>query len=82
MTISSSPHRCQLLAVLALSLSVVAPGCHAIDFYEPSLLAPVPRAFEPPRELSKMSLPLYRIEPPERLVDRGSQTGAAAAVSD
>ena len=54
-------------------------GCHAIDFYTPALESPVPPELEPPRELSKVSLPTYRIEPPDviqlevlRLVPRPS----------
>ena len=42
-------------------------GCHAVDFYQESLQAPVPSALEPPRELSMMSLPAYRVEPPDIL---------------
>jgi polysaccharide export outer membrane protein len=51
----------------AVCLSVVAGGCRAVDLYTPSLQAPVPPALEPPRELSKVSLPTYRIEPPDVL---------------
>ena len=54
-------------------------GCRAIDFYTPALESPVPPELEPPRELSKVSLPTYRIEPPDtvqlevlRLVPRSS----------
>lgn len=42
-------------------------GCHAIDSYDQSLQEPVPPRMEPPRELSMMSLPAYRIEPPDLL---------------
>jgi polysaccharide export outer membrane protein len=42
-------------------------GCHAVDFYEPSLQAPVPPSLEPPRELAMMSLPTYCVEPPDIL---------------
>ncbi len=42
-------------------------GCHAVDFYDPSLQKPVPPALEPPRELSMVSLPTYRVEPPDIL---------------
>jgi polysaccharide biosynthesis/export protein len=42
-----------------------ATGCHAIDFYTPSLQQAVPPEMEPPRELSMMSLPTYRIETPD-----------------
>ncbi len=53
--------------MLALCSLAVGPGCRAIDFYTPSLQAPVPDELEPPRELSMVSLPAYRIEPPDVL---------------
>ncbi len=43
----------------------MAGGCHAIDFYTPSLQTPVPPELTPPRELSMVSLPAYRISPPD-----------------
>ena len=51
--------------MLAACLLAASTGCHAIDYYTPSLQSPVPPELEPPRELSKMSLPTYRIEPPD-----------------
>jgi polysaccharide biosynthesis/export protein len=57
----------RLLAVLALGLLATGPGCRAVDFYTPSLETPVPGELEPPRELSMVSLPAYRIEPPDVL---------------
>ena len=59
----SSPNRWLVFAVLALGLA----GCHAVDFYDTSLERPVPPALEPPRELSMISLPTYRVEPPDIL---------------
>ena len=56
-----------LLAVLAVCATAGLAGCHAIDFYEPSLQEPVPPALMPPRELQMASLPAYRIEPPDVL---------------
>jgi polysaccharide biosynthesis/export protein len=53
------------LGTLAACLLASLTGCHAIDLYTPSLEAPVPPELEPPRELSKVSLPTYRIEPPD-----------------
>ncbi len=53
--------------MLAMCLSAAVTGCHAVDLYTPSLQAPVPPAMEPPRELSMVSLPTYRIEPPDLL---------------
>jgi polysaccharide export outer membrane protein len=44
---------------------VVLAGCQAMDFYDPSLEQQTPPAIEPPRELAKMSLPAYRLEPPD-----------------
>jgi polysaccharide export outer membrane protein len=43
-------------------------GCHAVDFYEPSLQRPVPPEMEPPREHSMVSLPAYKVEPPDILM--------------
>jgi polysaccharide export outer membrane protein len=55
----------QLLAVLAAGVFVMASGCHAIDFYTPSLQKPIPPELTPPKELSMVSLPVYRISPPD-----------------
>jgi polysaccharide biosynthesis/export protein len=52
---------------LTACLFVWMTGCHAIDFYTPSLEPPLPPELEPPRELSKVSLPAYRIEPPDMI---------------
>ena len=43
--------------VLAAAVMVGLAGCHAVDFYQPSMQQPVPPAMEPPRELSMISLP-------------------------
>ena len=40
-------------------------GCQPVDFYDSSLQQPVPEAMEPPRELSMVSLPAYRVAPPD-----------------
>ncbi len=42
-------------------------GCRSFDFYAKSLMSPVPGNLEPPRELSMISLPAYRVEPPDVL---------------
>jgi polysaccharide biosynthesis/export protein len=55
------------LAMLAICLLTAATGCHAIDFYTPSLQEPVPAELELPRELSMVSLPTYRIQPPDQI---------------
>ena len=51
-----------MLAIVGLA------GCHAVDFYDSSLQRPVPPAFEPARELSMVSLPAYKVEPPDILM--------------
>jgi polysaccharide biosynthesis/export protein len=62
MTYSSFPVRMFVLA-LALGLS----GCHSVDYYDASLERPAPPPSEPPRERSMVSLPSYRVEPPDIL---------------
>ena len=42
-------------------------GCHSLDLRDDRLERPVPPAMIPPRELCKVSLPTYRIEPPDIL---------------
>ena len=56
-----------LLAVLALGAVGGLAGCHAVDFYAPTLQSEVPPEMEPPRELEKISLPAYRVQPPDLL---------------
>jgi polysaccharide export outer membrane protein len=51
--------------LLGLGGLIVSAGCQALDYYEPSMERQVPPAMEPPRELAKMSLPAYRLEPPD-----------------
>jgi len=43
-------------------------GCHAVDFYDTSLQRPASPEMEPPRELSMVALPAYRVEPPDILM--------------
>ena len=74
-------HRDQLASFMTLTLCLLltaSAGCHAIDFYTPALQAPVGPESGPPRELSMVCLPAYRVEPPDvlgievlRLVPRG-----------
>lgn len=54
-------------ALVVFAAVMVAAGCHAIDFYEEPVLAPVSAEMEPARELAMVSLPAYRIEPPDVL---------------
>src|SRR3989304_609607 len=42
-------------------------GCRPFDFYAKSLTSPLPADFAPPRELSMVSLPAYRVAPPDVL---------------
>ena len=58
-----------LAAALLLAACVVAgfAGCRPFDHYGQSLQAPVCPALEPPREKSMVSLPAYRVEPPDIL---------------
>ena len=55
--------RSALLAALVLAL--VAGGCRVVNPYGPVLDPPAPPAQQPPRELAKVSLPSYHIEPPD-----------------
>ncbi len=50
--------------VAALGLA----GCHPVDFYQGTMQQPVPPEMEPPRELSMVSLPPYKVEPPDILM--------------
>jgi polysaccharide export outer membrane protein len=43
-------------------------GCHAVDYYEPSLQKPLPPEMEPPRELNMVSEASYQVEPPDVLM--------------
>ena len=61
------PWRTLLLAVLAAGAAIGLSGCQAIDLSNPALEEPVPPIMEPPREKSLVSLPSYRIEPPDVL---------------
>jgi polysaccharide export outer membrane protein len=54
-------------ALLALSIVLGLSGCQAVDYYDASLQRPMPPAMEPPRERSMVSLPSYRVEPPDIL---------------
>jgi polysaccharide export outer membrane protein len=54
-----------LLALLAAT--ALAAGCHTVDFYEQDLHLPSQTAVKPPKELNMVSLPMYRIEPPDIL---------------
>jgi polysaccharide export outer membrane protein len=53
----------RLGAGLACLLAIV--GCKAVNVRDDLLDQPMPPAMTPPRELAKVSLPAYRIEPPD-----------------
>ena len=68
MTTACLPNRISLLALLTVCGAMGLSGCHSIDFHDPTLNQPVfPASMEPPREKSLMSLPSYRIAPPDVL---------------
>lgn len=67
MTTPSLPSRISRLVLLAAAAAMALAGCQAIDLYNPALDEPVPPSLEPPREKSLVSLPSYRIEPPDVL---------------
>ena len=54
------------LAVAGVALVVAGvAGCHPVNVRDDLLDQPVPPAMMPPKELAKVSLPTYRIEPPD-----------------
>ncbi|MHC4180533.1 MAG: polysaccharide biosynthesis/export family protein, partial [Planctomycetota bacterium] len=59
--------RFPMLATLAASLAIGLSGCQVIDLGNPALEEPVPPSFQPAVEKSMVSLPAYRIEPPDVL---------------
>ncbi len=52
---------------VATLLLLVLAGCRSLDFYDPAAEAPVPEPLIPPREKNMVSLPAYRVEPPDLL---------------
>jgi len=70
-----TPHPTHTLRLGLLAAAVVGGwmlalggGCHAtFDRYDPSLEQTIPLSLEPPREKAKVSLPAYRVEPPDLL---------------
>ena len=53
-------------ASVALWLAaLLLAGCATINPYDPKLEPPVPEAAQPPREMNKVCLPAYRIQPPD-----------------
>jgi polysaccharide biosynthesis/export protein len=60
------PQLRRLIFVMLATVGLV--GCHAVDYYTPTLQCPVPPEMEPPRELGMVSLPPYQVEPPDILM--------------
>jgi polysaccharide biosynthesis/export protein len=58
-------HKYSLVIVLIAVAMVV--GCRPFDHYSQTLQSPIPEEMEPPREKSMISLPAYRVEPPDIL---------------
>lgn len=52
---------------LALIICALLAGCQPFDHYDHTLKQQPPPQMEPPREMAKVSLPAYRIEPPDLL---------------
>jgi polysaccharide export outer membrane protein len=52
---------------LLLAAVALCGGCRPFDYYGQSLQAPLGPEMEPPREKSMVSLPAYRVEPPDIL---------------
>ena len=67
-----SAYRCcaatYLAAVLTALAALATAGCQPFDHYDRSLSEPVAPSMEPARELAMVSLPAYRIEPPDVLL--------------
>ena len=67
---ASMSNSCRLLrcvrawAAAALATAALA-GCQTVELRNDPLDRPIPDAMVPPRELRKVSLPTYRIEPPD-----------------
>ncbi|MCC6124659.1 MAG: polysaccharide biosynthesis/export family protein [Pirellulales bacterium] len=59
--------RCIAILGLVVCFLGTLTGCRPFDFYPRSLQAPLPPKYEPPNEIKMVSLPEYRIEPPDVL---------------
>ncbi len=53
------------VGLLAVGAAICLTGCHPIDFHDDVMQPPLPIEMTPPTELSMVSLPEYRIEPPD-----------------
>jgi polysaccharide biosynthesis/export protein len=54
--------------LLVILCGFLGLGCHAVDYYDASLQRPTPEPLMPPTELRMVSLPPYRVEPPDILM--------------
>jgi polysaccharide biosynthesis/export protein len=63
---SRSSYVAAVLLAAVVALGGIS-GCKPFDHYAQSLQGPVCPAWEPPREKSMVSLPAYRVEPPDIL---------------
>jgi len=52
---------------MGVLLLLALAGCRSLDFYDPSAEVPIPEPLIPPREKNMVSLPAYRVEPPDLL---------------
>jgi polysaccharide export outer membrane protein len=59
--------RLTMLAVPAIAALVCTTGCQVVDLHNPVLEAPLPPMMQAGTEMSMVSLPAYRIEPPDLL---------------
>jgi polysaccharide biosynthesis/export protein len=62
------PVRSYLPAWLAVCGLLGLAGCHAVDYYSPSLQAPIPAEMMPPVEGNMVSQESYIVEPPDVLM--------------
>ncbi len=67
MTTTRLPVRSLRPLLLTICGLIVLAGCQAVDYYDSSLQQPVPGQLAPPREKEMVSLPAYRVEPPDIL---------------
>lgn len=52
---------------VAVLLLLALAGCRSLDFYDPGSETPIPEPLIPPREKNMVSLPAYRVAPPDML---------------
>ena len=58
-------YRIALAALLLTAFAAANIGCTPFDYYDPTLEQPAPADTAIPSELAKVTLPAYRIEPPD-----------------